>query len=159
MVFKATFNNISFISWRSVVLVEETRVHREVHRPVASYCMTNFITALNTISHNHRPYSKEMFVISQLRYLALLLFGPLWTLTSPQTPHKTHTFQFTCFTPVSLITNIVSSNSAHGEVNSIKIQLSMIKFCHWPGSRFFFWNWPPQYNWNIIPVNNGPFSG
>jgi len=29
MVFNATFNNISAISWRSVLLVEETRVHRK----------------------------------------------------------------------------------------------------------------------------------
>jgi len=34
----ATFNNISVISWRSVVLfVEETGVHCENHRPVASH--------------------------------------------------------------------------------------------------------------------------
>jgi hypothetical protein len=31
MVFNATFNNISVISWRSVLLVEETRVPRENH--------------------------------------------------------------------------------------------------------------------------------
>jgi len=36
MVFYATFNNISVISWRSVLLVEETRVLGENHRPVAS---------------------------------------------------------------------------------------------------------------------------
>jgi hypothetical protein len=36
MVVKATFNNISFISWRSVLLVEETGVPRENYRPVAS---------------------------------------------------------------------------------------------------------------------------
>jgi hypothetical protein len=35
MVFNATFNNISAISWRSVLLVEETRVPGENHRPVA----------------------------------------------------------------------------------------------------------------------------
>ena len=29
MVFKATFNNMSAISWRAVLLVEETRVPRE----------------------------------------------------------------------------------------------------------------------------------
>ena len=29
MVFNATFNNISVISWQSVLLVEETRVHRK----------------------------------------------------------------------------------------------------------------------------------
>jgi len=33
-VFNATFNNISVISWRSVLLVEETRVLGENHRPV-----------------------------------------------------------------------------------------------------------------------------
>jgi len=33
MVFNATFNNISALSWRSVLLVEETG---ENHRPVAS---------------------------------------------------------------------------------------------------------------------------
>jgi hypothetical protein len=27
MVFNATFNNISFISWQSVLLVEETAIH------------------------------------------------------------------------------------------------------------------------------------
>ena len=32
MVFKATFNNISAISWRAVLLVEETSVPRENQR-------------------------------------------------------------------------------------------------------------------------------
>jgi len=41
MVFNATFNNISVISWWSVLLVEETG---ENHRPVASYWQT--------LSHN-----------------------------------------------------------------------------------------------------------
>jgi hypothetical protein len=34
MVFNAGFNNVSFISWRSVLLVEETG---ENHRPVANH--------------------------------------------------------------------------------------------------------------------------
>jgi len=34
MVFKATFNNISVISWLSVILVEETG---ESHQPVAGH--------------------------------------------------------------------------------------------------------------------------
>jgi hypothetical protein len=34
MVFNATFNNISVISWLSVLLVEETGVPGENHRPV-----------------------------------------------------------------------------------------------------------------------------
>ena len=36
MVFNATFNNISVISWRSVLLVEETEGPGENHRPVSS---------------------------------------------------------------------------------------------------------------------------
>jgi len=40
MWFKATFNNISVISWWSVLLVEETRVHGENHRPVANHWQT-----------------------------------------------------------------------------------------------------------------------
>jgi len=39
MMFNATFNNISAISWRSVLLVEETGgsgVSRENHRPATS---------------------------------------------------------------------------------------------------------------------------
>ena len=35
MVFNATFNNISVISWRSVLLMEENGGPRENHRPVA----------------------------------------------------------------------------------------------------------------------------
>ena len=43
MVFNTTFNNISDISWRSVLLVVETRV---VGEKPPTYCksLTNFIT-------------------------------------------------------------------------------------------------------------------
>jgi hypothetical protein len=44
MVFKTTFNNILVISWWSVLLVEETGVLREHHRPVTSHWQT--------LSHN-----------------------------------------------------------------------------------------------------------
>ena len=44
MVLDATFNNISGISWRSVLLVEEPIVPGENHRPVASHWQT--------LSHN-----------------------------------------------------------------------------------------------------------
>jgi len=35
--FNATFCDISAISWRSILLVEETGVSGENHRPVASH--------------------------------------------------------------------------------------------------------------------------
>jgi hypothetical protein len=44
MVFNATFNNISVISLWSVLLMEETRVSKENHRPAASHW--------KTLSHN-----------------------------------------------------------------------------------------------------------
>ena len=44
MVFNDTSNTISVISWRSVLLVEETEVPVENHRPVASHWQT--------LSHN-----------------------------------------------------------------------------------------------------------
>ena len=44
MVFIATFNNISAISWRSVLLVKETGLPTENHRSVASH--------LRALSHN-----------------------------------------------------------------------------------------------------------
>jgi hypothetical protein len=43
MVFNVTFNNISVISWRSVLLVEETGVPRK-KSPTCRKSLTNFIT-------------------------------------------------------------------------------------------------------------------
>jgi len=40
MVFNATFNNTSAISWQLVLLVKETRVLRENHKPAVSYWQT-----------------------------------------------------------------------------------------------------------------------
>ena len=40
MVFNATYNNISAISWQSVLLVQETGVPKENPRPVANHWQT-----------------------------------------------------------------------------------------------------------------------
>jgi hypothetical protein len=56
MVFNLTFNNISFISWRSVLLMEETRVPGEYHRPV-DHMVVGFTTTY-AISAYHHWYSK-----------------------------------------------------------------------------------------------------
>ena len=42
----ATFNNISTISWRSVLLVEDTGVARENYRPAATHCQTTDLSQL-----------------------------------------------------------------------------------------------------------------
>jgi hypothetical protein len=54
VVFNATFNNLSVVSWRSVLLVEETGVPGENHRPVTSHWQTlsqtfHYRTALHNV--------------------------------------------------------------------------------------------------------------
>ena len=59
MVFNATFNNISVISWGSVLLVEETRGPGENHRPVSSHWQTLYTShwlPLSTIFQLHRAH-------------------------------------------------------------------------------------------------------
>ena len=51
MAFNATFDNISVILWPSVLLVEETGVPEENHRPVASHWQ---MLSHNVVSHSHR---------------------------------------------------------------------------------------------------------
>ena len=43
MVFNATFNNVAVILWQSVLMVDETGVSGENHRPCRK-SLTNFIT-------------------------------------------------------------------------------------------------------------------
>ena len=51
MVFNATFNNILIISWRSVLLVDETGVPGENHLPAASH---SEISSHNVVSSTPR---------------------------------------------------------------------------------------------------------
>ena len=44
MVFNATFNNISVISWRSFFLAEATGASGEKHPPTCRKSLTSFIT-------------------------------------------------------------------------------------------------------------------
>jgi hypothetical protein len=52
MVFNATFNNISIISWQSVLLVEEIGVTGENHRPATDHWQTS---SHNVASTTPRP--------------------------------------------------------------------------------------------------------
>jgi hypothetical protein len=62
MVFNATFNNISVISWRSILLIEETEVPGENHLPVVSL--------LQTLSHN-----VERLTMNGIRTHILVVIG------------------------------------------------------------------------------------
>jgi hypothetical protein len=53
IMFSTIFNNISVISWQTVLLVEETGVHRENHRSVASHWQTlshNIVSSTSRLS-------------------------------------------------------------------------------------------------------------
>ena len=54
MVLNATFNNISVISWRSALLVEETGVPGENGRPVASHRQTLLHNVVSSTPRHER---------------------------------------------------------------------------------------------------------
>ena len=63
MVFNATFNNISVISWRSVLLVEETGVPGENHRPVASHYQALSHNVVSSTSCHERGFELTTLVV------------------------------------------------------------------------------------------------
>ena len=63
--FNATFNNIPVISWQSVLLVEETGVPGENHRPDASHWQTlshKYIVHLTIIEID---MGKQLFTVNR----------------------------------------------------------------------------------------------
>jgi hypothetical protein len=59
-VFNATFNNISVISWQTVLLVEETRVSEENHQPVASHLQTLSHSVVLRTPHHERDSTSQL---------------------------------------------------------------------------------------------------
>ena len=58
MVFNATFNNISVISWRPVLVVEEAGVPEENHRPWASNWSTLLLTTASRVHPFYNLHSR-----------------------------------------------------------------------------------------------------
>ena len=62
MLFNATFNNISVISWRPVLLVEVTRVLGENHQPVVTHAQTlSHKAVLSTLYHERDSISQLLW--------------------------------------------------------------------------------------------------
>ena len=87
IVFNATFNNISVISWRSVLLVEEIGVPGEYHRPVASHWQT---LSNNVVSSTPRHERGSNSQLSGYRHwsIAQLVVNPTTTRSRPRRPLK-----------------------------------------------------------------------
>jgi hypothetical protein len=62
-VFSATFNNISLISRRSVLLVEETGVQGETHRLVASFWQTLWLNVVSSTPGHERKFELTTLVV------------------------------------------------------------------------------------------------
>jgi hypothetical protein len=60
MVFNATFNNISDISWRPVLLVEEIGVPGENHRSVTSRCQTLSHNVVSSTPRHERDSNSQL---------------------------------------------------------------------------------------------------
>ena len=60
MVFNAIFNIISDISWQSLLLVDETGVHRENQRPVASNRQTLSHNVVSSTPHHERGSNSQL---------------------------------------------------------------------------------------------------
>ena len=63
MVFNAIFNNILVISWRSVLLVEETGVSGEKHWPVASHWQTLSHNVVSSSPHHERASNSQIYCL------------------------------------------------------------------------------------------------
>jgi hypothetical protein len=68
MVFNATFNNILVISWRSVLLVEKTRVPGENHRSVASHWQTIWHNVVSSTSRHEWGSNSHPCHINEIHY-------------------------------------------------------------------------------------------
>ena len=70
MVFNAPFNNMSVISWRSVLLVEETGVPGENHQPVAIHWQTLSHNVVSSAPpHEQDSNSQQCFIWTQVIYI------------------------------------------------------------------------------------------
>jgi hypothetical protein len=130
MVFNATSNNISVISWRSILLVEETGVPGENHQPVASNWQT--ISKLKFICLGHRERSF------------------LWS-------YGSWIYNYKCtyaITVVPITTKVVSSNprSLGGVLDTTLYD----KVCQWLATGWWFS--PGKFNYHTITRMTAPYA-
>jgi hypothetical protein len=77
MMLNATFNNISVILWRSVLLVEEIGLSEEKRRPVTSHWQTSSYNVVSKIqllwSRCQNNKKKEPHSICRIKYLFIVM--------------------------------------------------------------------------------------
>jgi hypothetical protein len=119
MVLNATFKNISVISWWSVVLVEETGVSGENHRPVGSHWQTLSHNVLSNTPRHDRDLNWQLQWWYAL--IAQVVVNPI---TIRSLPRKTHwnvssnlCLILIIFIPVSFCTYLSKQTEAISNLN------------------------------------------
>jgi hypothetical protein len=87
MVFNATFNNISVISWRWVLLIEEIGVPGENHLPVSSYWQTLSPNVVSSTPRHERGSNSQLLVVIGIDCICSCktIYHPITTTTTPRT--------------------------------------------------------------------------
>ena len=88
MVFNTTFNNLSVISWQSVLLVDETGGPGENHRPLASHWQA--------LSHNVVHLARSRFELTTSVVIGSDCIGrcnPTTIRSRPRGPHSSYVFE------------------------------------------------------------------
>ena len=145
MVFNATFNNISAISWRSVSLMDETGV------PGENRDLPQITDKLNQIMLYRVHLAWAGFELTKLVVICTDSIGIVWYLDL-----QLHVQS------VPITAKVLSSNPVHGETLCDKV-------CQWLATGWWFspctpvsstnktdrhditprYNWPPRYNATI----------
>jgi hypothetical protein len=88
MVFNATFNNISVISLWSVLLMEETRVSKENHRPAASHWKTLSHNVVSSTPCQLEDQNNLINISYLIRFFYYFCWNIYLTTTRPKTPNE-----------------------------------------------------------------------
>ena len=111
MVLNTTFNNISVISWRSVLLVEETGVPGENHRPVAIHWQTLSHSGVHLalVQHYVIKFVSDLRLIGG--FLRVLRFPPpryIWNIVESGVKHHQASIADVCVSPDNtLVSSII----------------------------------------------------
>ena len=124
MVFYATYNNISAISWRSVLFGKETRGPGEEHRPTASNWQTLSHNVVSSTSCNERESNTQLLRWDAL--IAWVVVIPTIIRSQPRHPQywkgahlQIHYYTTYCRLWFSIITNIEITSKSYTNYTKI----------------------------------------
>jgi hypothetical protein len=129
MVFNATFNNISVITWQSILLVEETSVPRENHQPVARHWQTLSMITRNNILHVsivkfRGYYKKRQWKPQDIQEKRIQWHRKRWA-------QETKKLKTCVLTTLVVLTNFNTTKVVSTHVFSFFVSCAQRFLCHW----------------------------